>query len=90
MAGIFEMLGLCKGEGSEVRGGEQLTSVSLLVKELLTFFYPFFFFHVPNSELTGKRLTAFLNAPNVYNFLCREPGLENKNRRVLKEEGSGR
>lgn len=44
----------------------------------------------PNSELTGKQLSAFLNAPNVYNFLSKEPGLENKNRRVLKEEGSGR
>lgn len=44
----------------------------------------------PNLELTGKLLSAFLNAPYVYSFLCKEPGLENKNRRVLKEEGSGR
>lgn len=38
----------------------------------------------------GMLLCAFLNAPNVYDFLCKEPELENKNRRVLKEEGSGR
>lgn len=30
MAGIVEMLRLCKEEGIQVRGGEQLTSVSLL------------------------------------------------------------
>lgn len=48
------MLGLCKGEGSEVRGGEQLTSVSLLVKELLTFFYPFFFFSCAQLRVNGK------------------------------------
>lgn len=49
-----------------------------------------FFFICPNPEQKGMLLRAFLNAPNVYDFLCKEPGLENKNRRVLKEEGSGR
>jgi hypothetical protein len=39
--------------------------------------------------LTGNLLFAFLNAPKVHNFLYREPCLENKNRLVLKEEGSG-
>lgn len=57
----------------------------LAVLELLTSFR-LFFFHL----LTGMLLCAFLNAPNVYYFLCKEPGLENKNRRVLKKEGSGR
>lgn len=48
------MLRLCKGEGSEVRGGEQLTSVSLLVLELLNSFIHFFFFHVPKLRANGK------------------------------------
>lgn len=61
----------------------------LAVLELLTSF-SLFFFICPNPELTGMLLCAFLNAPNVYDFLCKEPKLENKNRRVLKEEGSGR
>lgn len=61
----------------------------LAVLELLTSFRLFFPLR-PKPELTGMLLCAFLNAPNVYDFLCKEPGLENKNRRVLKEEGSGR
>lgn len=81
------MLRLCKGEGSEVRGGEQLTPVSLLVLELLNSFIHFFFM-CPNSELTGKLLSAFLNAPNVYNFLCKEPGLEKQ--KQTGSEGRGK
>jgi len=42
-----------------------------------------------NSGPDGKsRSLPFLNAPNVDNFLCKEPGLENKNRQG--SEGSGR
>lgn len=47
------MLRLCKGEGSEVRGGEQLTPVSLLVLELLNSFIHFFF-HVSKLRAHGK------------------------------------
>ena len=42
----------------------------------------------PNLELTGKLLAAFLNAPNVYNFLCKEPGLEKQ--KQTGSEGRGK
>lgn len=78
-------------KGREVKWGEE-NSWLLFLSWFRNYWPPLsiFFFMCPNLELTGKLLSAFLNAPNVYNFLCKEPGLENKNRRVLKEEGSGR
>lgn len=78
-------------KGREVKWGEE--NSWLLFLSWFRNYWPLlsiFFFMYPNSELTGKLLSAFLNVPNVYNFLCKEPGLKNKNRRVLKEEGSGR
>lgn len=42
----------------------------------------------PDSELTGKLHSAFLNAPNVYNFLCKEPGLEKQ--KQTGTEGRGK
>lgn len=77
-------------KGREVKWGEE--NSWLLFLSWFRNYWPLLsiFFMCPNSALTGKLLSAFLNAPNVYNFLCKEPKLKNKNRRVLKEEGSGR
>lgn len=80
-------------KGREVSWGEEnswLLFLSWFSSSGITDLFQTFFFICPNPELTGMLLCTFLNAPNVYDFLCKEPELENKNRRVLKEEGSGR
>lgn len=80
------MLRRCKGEGSEVRGGEQLTSFSLTGLGITDLFYAFL--GGPNSVLTGKLLSAFLKAPKVHNFLYKEPGLEKQ--KQTGSEGRGK
>lgn len=92
--GFFKRWDCEKGEGSEARGGEQLTSVSVLVEEfgnywtLSSISLSLSSYKCPDSELTGKLHSAFLNAPNVYNFLCKEPGLEKQ--KQTGTEGRGK
>lgn len=92
--GFFKRWDCEKGEGSEARGGEQLTSVSVLVEEfgnywtLSSISLSLSSYKCPDSELTGKLHSAILNAPNVYNFLCKEPGLEKQ--KQTGTEGRGK
>lgn len=80
-------------KGREVKWGEEnswllFLSWSRSLRITDPFHPSIFFSECPNSVLTGKLLSAFLNAPNVYNFLCKEPGLEKQ--KQTGSEGRGK